>query len=95
MAFQPKVTTVVVSDDGEEVTLRVRQLPAYIAFQAADKAEKTVSGNVRTLLSQALVDEDGVPVTKTVVDEMLTWRSSALMQAVDLINEVIKVEKKV
>ena len=94
MAFKPKIHACVIEDDGEQVTIFVKEPAGDEVLAAAEKAaarraknepDPTPRENARESFSRFVCHEDGTELSKDEVEEMLKWRFSAMSKASDAV----------
>lgn len=90
--FKPKIQPITIEDEGETLTLYVRQAAASEILDAeteAQKKGKTNKDRIRDIFSTYVVSEDGKPITPELVSEIMEARVSAFKKLSDAVVEKI------
>lgn len=90
--FKPKIQPITIEDDGETITLHVRQAAANEILDAETEAQlkkKTNKERIRDIFSKYVVNEDGTPIKQETVDEIMVARVGAFKKISDAVVEKI------
>lgn len=90
--FKPKIQSVEIEDEGEKLTMYVRQAAASEILDGESEAQKkgkTNKDRIKDIFATYVVNQDGSPISSEMVDQFMDARVSAFKKMSDAVVDKI------